>query len=77
MCLMLWNNLNKLVCLISSHIYLFMSIYISEDPKPNDFLYRVDMYFEIFFAFSMVIEFLTDFVPFPGYQSIRDPLLIA
>jgi hypothetical protein len=44
-----------------------MSVYLSENPKPNDILYNMDVYFEILFAFSMVIEFITDFIPSPGY----------
>ena len=53
--LMLFNNLNKLACLISAHIYLYMAAYLSDNPKPNDILYNMDIYFEIFFAFSMAI----------------------
>lgn len=74
MFLIFWNNLNKIICLISSHIYLYMSAYLIADPKPNELLYQIDIYLEIYFAISMAIEFITDFVPFPGYQAIWDPI---
>jgi hypothetical protein len=77
MYLILLGNVNKTVCLISSHIYLYMSAYLSDDPKPNEILYKVDIYFEIFFAISMAFEFITEFIPSPGYQAIRDPTQIA
>ena len=74
---MVWNYINKICCLVSSHIYLFMAAYLSKDLLPEDNLYKLDLFFETFFAISMVLEFLTDFEPVPGQKAIRDLVIIA
>jgi hypothetical protein len=56
-----WNALDKIICLFSSHIYLYMGAFLSKDLEKNDVLYKLDIFFEVFFGVSMVLEFLTDF----------------
>jgi len=54
-----------------------MSAYLSDDPKPFDFLFSIDLYFQAFYIVSMGIEFRTDFELFPGENTIKDPIKIA
>jgi hypothetical protein len=54
-----------------------MSAYLSDDPKPFEFLFSIDLYFQAFFIISMAFEFRTDFEPSPGENIIKDPIKIA
>lgn len=73
-----WNAIIKILCLISSHVYLYMASFLNEDPDPSSTLFKMDITFEIAFLISMVLEFLTDIQPEQKeLKPIRDPILIA
>ena len=38
-----------------------MGAFLSKDLEINDILFKLDLFFEVFFGISMILEFLTDF----------------
>jgi hypothetical protein len=54
-----------------------MASFSSRNLKSSDDLYKLDIFFEIIFGISMILEFLTDFEEFPGQLPVRDIAMIA
>ena len=55
-----------------------MASFLSQELSSSDTLFKVDVFFEIIFLISMMLEFLTDYQPEQqGQKPVRNIKLIA
>jgi hypothetical protein len=43
-----------------------MAAFKNSSPAPSENLYSIDIFFEVVFGISIILEFLTDFIPDTG-----------
>jgi len=43
-----------------------MAAFKTSSPVPSENLYLIDIFFEVVFGISIILEFLTDFIPDPS-----------
>ena len=65
-----WTSFDILCCLVSSYIYIWLCAF-GDDVNSDTGLF-LQIFFEVIFSISMVLKFLTDYIPHGETKPERD-----
>ena len=71
----IWEFIHTIFCLTSSYIYAYVANFGL--PEEGSTLYHLDTVFEVSFIISIILNFITDYVPDDNLTPVKDFRKIA